>query len=73
MDRTLPLHQRVMITMHLLMCKYCNRFKRQLLAISNAVRLNDLPEGGPKQYQPLPAESLYRIKQAMQDYIARSE
>ncbi len=30
MDMTLPLHQRVAIRIHLMMCRYCARFFRQL-------------------------------------------
>ena len=38
MDRKLPLHHRVMIRIHLAMCKHCSRFRRQLLLIRETCR-----------------------------------
>ena len=37
-----PMWVRLMITIHLLMCKYCNRFKKQLLIIKKAVHQKPL-------------------------------
>ena len=42
LDRNLPLHQRIFIRMHLLMCKYCTLFRDQLLILRQASRLEDL-------------------------------
>jgi hypothetical protein len=33
LDRKLPLHHRMFIRFHQLMCKYCSRFRRQLLML----------------------------------------
>jgi hypothetical protein len=33
MDRRLPLFERLLVRIHLLMCKYCHRFEQQLLHI----------------------------------------
>ena len=33
MDVSLPLYQRMAIRFHLLMCRYCSRFHRQLMAL----------------------------------------
>ena len=41
MDRKLPMRQRLFLRMHLMMCKYCSRFRRQLQIIRNASRLDD--------------------------------
>ena len=30
MDRKLPLYKRMLVRMHLVMCKYCHRFEHQL-------------------------------------------
>ena len=38
MDRVLPFHQKLMIRLHLQMCKYCARFSDQLLLIRKAIR-----------------------------------
>jgi hypothetical protein len=38
MDRDLPFMQRLGIRIHLLMCKYCTRYQRQLLFIRDAIQ-----------------------------------
>ncbi len=67
MDRTLPLHERMMITTHLWICKYCNRFKNQLLVLRNAVRQEELPEEDADRTSSLPPEASVRIKQAIKN------
>ena len=67
MDRTLPLHERMMITIHLWMCKYCNRFKNQLLVLRKAVRQVELPEMDTHLALSLPQETCGRIKRALKD------
>ena len=67
MDRTLPLHERMMITVHLWMCKYCKRLKNQLLIISKAVQLVEIPEEKAGRSSYLPQETRMRIKQAIKD------
>ena len=73
LDRTLPLHERMMVTVHLWMCKYCNRFKNQLLILRNAVRQEELPEEDADRSASLPPETNLRIKQAMKDLSSRSD
>jgi hypothetical protein len=41
MDRILPFHQQMMIRCHLQMCKYCARFRDQLLLIRKAIRTEE--------------------------------
>ena len=67
MDASLPLHHRMMITMHLLICKYCNRFKKQLLIIRNAVRYQRLSEDDPAQAKFLSGATRERIKKAIKE------
>lgn len=38
MDRDLPFLQRIGIRAHLLMCKHCTRYRRQLLFIRDAIQ-----------------------------------
>ena len=38
MDRSLPLGQRVGVRLHLLICKFCARYERQLLLIRDTAR-----------------------------------
>ena len=65
LDRTLPFHQRAMIRMHLLMCKYCARVKDQLVIIGDACRLDDLCGEDLDHTHPLPHDCRDRIKQTL--------
>jgi len=38
MDHSLPLGKRIGVRVHLLMCKFCSRYERQLLLIRETVR-----------------------------------
>jgi len=38
MDRTLPVHQRIGVRVHLLMCKFCSRYRKQLLYLRKSIR-----------------------------------
>ena len=69
MDRTLPFYYRLLLKVHLLMCKYCNRFKNQLMILRDAARLEDLPEDDLDPSQCLSKEACDRIKQAMRDHV----
>ena len=42
MDRSLPFYQRVLMRLHLLMCKYCSRCKEHFEAIRSASRHEEL-------------------------------
>ena len=37
MDRTLPVGERIGVRLHLLICRFCARYERQLLLIRGAV------------------------------------
>jgi hypothetical protein len=65
MDRDLPIHQRVLIGMHLMMCKYCARFKRQLLSIRKVCRSEEMIPGESDAALVLPKEACERIKQSL--------
>jgi len=41
MDVSLPLPQRMAIRFHLMMCRYCSRFRRQLVILRNICRQVD--------------------------------
>jgi hypothetical protein len=69
MDRKFPLHRRILITMHLLMCRYCNRFKKQLMLLRAAVGLEEAHEADIGPSPALPNETRERIKQAMRDLL----
>jgi len=67
MDDCLPVHHRLMITMHLMMCKYCNRFRKQLLIIKNAIGLEKFAEDHPHQTGSLSKATRKRIKKAIKE------
>jgi hypothetical protein len=66
MDRVLPVHHRVLIWMHLMMCKYCARFKRQLLLIREICQSEVMTPGESDTTLVLPKEACDRIKQSLQ-------
>jgi hypothetical protein len=67
MDRKFPLHHRILITAHLFMCRYCNRFKKQLRILRNAVRREEIHEEDLGRSPCLSKATHERIKRAMQD------
>jgi len=66
-DAAPPVHHRMMITIHLLMCKYCNRFRKQPMILRNAVRLEKLPEDHPSPPGSLSKATRARIKKAVRE------
>ena len=65
MDQSLPLHERMMIALHMWMCKYCRRFKKQLLILSKAAQFAELSSGDADQTLSLSQEARERIKKNM--------
>ncbi len=65
LDRTLPFHQRMMIKIHLRMCKYCARLKEQLVIIRDACRLDDLCGEDVHHTHTLPPDARDRLKQSL--------
>ncbi len=70
MDQALPLHERMMISVHLWMCKYCRRFRDQMLILRYALRLADLPGDDADPSLSLPKEIGERIKQLMRNNLS---
>jgi hypothetical protein len=62
LDRKLPLHQRIGIRMHLLMCRFCSRYRKQLLLLRETMRLYDMQRVGLETPVTLPEEARERIK-----------
>ena len=65
MDESLPVHHRIMLNIHLLMCKYCNRFRKQLLVMRNALRFEKITEDEPGQPGSLSEATRERLKKAV--------
>ena len=64
LDVTLSKRERFALKFHLLMCKYCSRFRQQLMAINVAIsKLGKRIEDDPNIQ--LPAETKARIVKAL--------
>jgi hypothetical protein len=67
LDRELSLRQRVSTKTHLMMCRLCSRYNKQLAGLREAFRLHAMREDDPDIYPAsLPSEARERIKQALQ-------
>ena len=66
LDRELSLRQRMSTKMHLMMCRLCSRYNKQLAGLREAVRLHSMREEDMDLYPAsLSPEARERIKQAM--------
>ena len=68
LDRELPFVQRMGIRMHLLMCKFCSRFRRQMLALSKIAKAFDAHAAHLEPSVALSPEARARITQAMRQH-----
>lgn len=70
MDRSLPLGKRIGVRLHLLICKFCERYERQLLLIRETARrivaMEDQP--GPSPGEPLSEEAKARIRRSLRNF-----
>ena len=71
MDRVLPFHQQMMIRIHLQMCRYCARFRDQLLLIRKAIRTEGDSDKELKSPESSFSEPRERIKQALRDQLKK--
>ena len=67
MDHSLPLGKRVGVRLHLLVCKFCSRYERQLLLIRETVRRLAATERCVRAPpgEPLSEEAKERIRKAL--------
>jgi len=69
MDHSLPLGKRIGVRLHLLMCKFCLRYERQLLLIRETVRrfvaTEEKPGGAPGE--TLSEEARERIRKFLRN------
>jgi hypothetical protein len=68
MDRSLPLGKRIGVRLHLLICKFCARYERQLLLIRETVRRLAAMEDayGSHIVERLSEEAKERIRRSLQ-------
>ncbi len=65
LDASLPLHHRMAVRMHLLMCRYCARFRRQLIMLRKVSRHMDDEASIDETTATLANETKERIKKAL--------
>jgi DNA-directed RNA polymerase specialized sigma24 family protein len=62
MDRKLPFHQRMFVRIHQLMCRYCTRFRRQLLLLKEVGKSDKIAVTPQDFSAELSREARERIK-----------
>jgi len=65
LDASLPFHHRMAVQMHLLMCCYCARFRRQLIMLGKVSRHVDDEPSRDQTAATLSNETKERIKKAL--------
>jgi hypothetical protein len=67
MDHSLPIGKRIGMRLHLLMCKFCSRYERQLLLIRETVRRIAATEEKPGEPpgETLSKEARERIRKSL--------
>ena len=71
MDRRLPLYQRFGIRFHMMLCRYCARYLKQLFFLRKAIQFNSATAADEKPYNNLSEESRNRIIRAIQNRLTR--
>ena len=69
MDTSLPVGKRIGVRIHLLMCRFCARYERQLLLIRETLRrlvATEEEPGGPSR-ESLSVEARERIKRSLRN------
>lgn len=69
MDRALPFYQRVLIRMHLLMCKYCTRCVAQFETIRAAMRYEELHGKELDDSRSLSKDGKERLKEFLKNHL----
>ena len=70
MDRSLPFYQRVLMRMHLLMCKYCSRLKEQFEALRAAGRHEELYGNELDESRALSNDGKERLKKFLKNHLS---
>ena len=69
MDHTLPLGKRIGVRLHLIICKFCARYERQLLLIRETVRrlAATVEAPGEPSRETLSVEARERIRESIKN------
>jgi hypothetical protein len=69
LDEELPLGQRMAIRIHLMMCRYCALFYRQLVLLRKMSRHMDPDQPSGESHDKLSAEAKTRIKDKLRSSL----
>lgn len=69
MDMTLPLGQRMAIRIHLVFCRYCLRFYRQLRLLRTLSRMDTPDPSAAEAPETLSEETKLRIKEKLRSSL----
>jgi hypothetical protein len=65
LDQNLPLRLRIGVKMHLLMCRFCSRYRRQMLFLRDIIHHYSARVEDTSPTASLPPEARERIKRAL--------
>ena len=72
LDRKLPLHKRMMIRIHMMMCRYCARFHQQMILIRQIARYAKPLESTTEESVKLSEDARARLKQTLKSASAET-
>jgi hypothetical protein len=70
MDRSLPFYQRMLMRLHLFMCKYCSRLKEHFEALSTASRHEELYGNELDESRALSHDGKERLKKFLKNHLS---
>ena len=73
MDRALPFYQRVLMRMHLLMCKYCTRCREHFETLRAASRYEELHGKELDDSHALSNDCKERIKEFLKNHLTGTQ
>jgi hypothetical protein len=73
LDRQLPLYQRIGVRIHFMMCKFCTRYKEQLLFLRKTAYLYSESSGDSDTSVKLSPDVGKRIKESMVRFLEEHE
>ncbi|HHM23434.1 MAG TPA: zf-HC2 domain-containing protein [Bacteroidetes bacterium] len=66
LDRKLNLWEKIQVSLHLMVCEFCNRYRDQLLAIHQTLERHSHAGEPPPELGSLSEEAKAKMKQALQ-------
>ena len=70
MDRSLPIYQRMLMRLHLMMCKYCSRLKEHFEALKIASRQEELYGNELDESRVLSRDGKERLKKFLKNHLS---